>query len=45
MATGLPSLTSEPTYQKLQAYFNANGNNLNIKAMFDSDPTRFDKFR
>lgn len=41
----LPHLTKEPTYQKLQEYFNANGNNLNIKALFDSDPARFEKFR
>lgn len=41
----LPSLTSEPTYQKLQAYFNANGEGLNIKALFEGDPARFDKFR
>lgn len=40
----LPHLTKEPTYQKLQEYFNANGNNLNIKALFESDPARFDKF-
>ncbi|XP_031625977.1 glucose-6-phosphate isomerase [Contarinia nasturtii] len=40
----LPPLTKEPAYQKLQEWFNANGNNLNIKAMFDSDPARFEKF-
>lgn len=44
MAAALPSLTNEPTYQKLQAYFDANGKNLQIKALFDSDQTRFDKF-
>lgn len=41
----LPSLTSEPTYQKLQQWYNANGQNLNIKALFDKDPARFNKFR
>jgi len=40
----LPHLTTEPTFQKLQEYFNANSNNLNIKALFDSDPARFEKF-
>lgn len=41
----LPPLTKEPAYQKLQEWFNANGKNLNIKALFESDPARFDKFR
>lgn len=41
----LPLLTKEPTYQKLQEWYNANGQNLNIKALFDSDPARFNKFR
>lgn len=43
--SALPSLTKEPTYQKLQEWFNANGNNLNIKSLFESDPARFDKYR
>lgn len=43
--SALPPLTKEPTYQKLQEWFNANGNNLNIKSLFESDPARFDKFR
>nr|AHB50478.1 glucose-6-phosphate isomerase [Mayetiola destructor] len=42
--SALPSLTKEPTYQKLQEWFNANGKTLNIKSLFESDPARFDKF-
>lgn len=45
MATALPSLTTEPSWQKLQEYFNANGNKINIKQLFESDAGRFNKFR
>lgn len=41
----LPQLTTEPTYQKLQQYFNENGNKINIKNLFENDPARFEKFR
>lgn len=41
----LPLLTTDPAYQKLQQYFNENGEKINIKALFESDPTRFDKYR
>lgn len=41
----LPPLTTEPTYQKLQEYFDQNGQSINIKELFESDPGRFDKFR
>lgn len=41
----LPLLTTEPAYQKLQQYFNENGQNINIKNLFENDPARFDKYR
>lgn len=41
----LPLLTTEPAYQKLQEYYNANGQNINIKNLFESDAARFDKYR
>ena len=40
-----PQLTSEPSYQKIQQYFNENGGKINIKNLFDQDPARFSKFR
>lgn len=44
MATPLPLLTAEPTYQTIQQYFNEYGQKLNIKELFDADPNRFNKF-
>lgn len=43
--SGKPSLTSDPVYQKIQQYYNQNGEKINIKQLFESDPARFDKFR
>jgi len=40
----LPQLTEEPTWQKLQQYFNENGQKINIKDLFTSDGSRFEKF-
>lgn len=40
-----PQLTTEPAWQKVQQYFNANGPKLNIKNLFEQDPERFSKFR
>lgn len=41
----LPLLTTEPAYQKLQQYFNENGQKINIKNLFENDPARFEKYR
>ncbi|XP_051808093.1 glucose-6-phosphate isomerase a [Acanthochromis polyacanthus] len=38
------ALTEDPTFQKLQQWFKANGGGLNMRAMFDGDPERFNKF-
>lgn len=43
--SGLPLLTTEPTYQKIQQYFNENGKKINIKTLFEQDAGRFEKFR
>lgn len=40
-----PELTTEPVYQKIQQYYNQNGAKINIKSLFEQDPSRFDKFR
>lgn len=38
-------LTSEPTWQKLQDYYNQTGKNLVIKNLFAQDANRFNKYR
>ncbi|XP_035810845.1 glucose-6-phosphate isomerase-like [Amphiprion ocellaris] len=38
------ALTEDPTFQKLQQWFKANGGGLNMRAMFDGDLERFNKF-
>ncbi|KAL7303986.1 hypothetical protein TKK_0003641 [Trichogramma kaykai] len=38
-----PKLCEEPTWKKLQDYFNANGAKINISKLFQEDPARFDK--
>lgn len=43
--SGKPLLTTEPAFQKIQNYFNANGDKINIKNLFDSDSGRFEKYR
>ena len=43
--SGLPLLTTEPAYQKLQQYYNENGSKININDLFAKDAGRFDKFR
>lgn len=45
MAGALPILTQEPTFKKLQEYFNAHNNDLIIKDLFAADPKRFNRFR
>lgn len=40
-----PLLTTDAVYQKIQKYYNDNGEKLNIKSLFDQDPKRFEKFR
>lgn len=42
--TPKPELTTEPVYQKIQQYYNQNGAKINIKSLFEQDPSRFDKF-
>lgn len=39
-----PLLTTDPAYQKIQQYFDANGAKINIKQLFESDSKRFDKY-
>ncbi|XP_037834354.1 glucose-6-phosphate isomerase a [Kryptolebias marmoratus] len=38
------ALSADPNFQKLQQWYRANGGSLNMRAMFDSDPERFEKF-
>lgn len=45
MAGPLPLLTTEAVYKKLQEYYQANGEKLNIKELFAQDAERFNKFR
>lgn len=45
MAGPLPLLTTEAVYKKLQEYYQANGNTINIKELFAQDADRFNKFR
>ena len=42
---GRGSLTSDEAYKALQAYFEANGNDINIAKLFSEDQDRFNKFR
>ncbi|XP_063702399.1 glucose-6-phosphate isomerase [Culicoides brevitarsis] len=42
--SGKPQLTKDAVWQKIFAYFQANGTKINIKEMFDKDPKRFEKF-
>jgi glucose-6-phosphate isomerase len=37
-------LTELPSYLKLKEYFYSDGKKLNIQKLFDSDPSRFEKF-
>jgi len=41
---GRPKLTDEPTWQKLQQYYNDNGSKINIYQLMKENPNRFDKF-
>jgi len=45
MAGALPPLNQEPTFQKLQEYYDKQGKDLNIKDLFVKDPKRFSKYR
>ena len=45
MASTLPDLTEEPTYQALKSYFEENGKQLSMRKLFESDSERFKKFR
>lgn len=38
-------LTNDPSFQKLQQWYQANGATLNMRQMFDADNDRFSKFR
>ncbi|KDR22253.1 Glucose-6-phosphate isomerase [Zootermopsis nevadensis] len=42
---GRPKLANEPTWQKLQQYYNNNGSRINIYELMKKDPNRFDNFR
>ncbi|MEQ2166186.1 hypothetical protein GOODEAATRI_025295, partial [Goodea atripinnis] len=39
------ALSADPNYKNLEQWYRTNGNNLKMRAMFDSDPERFRKFR
>jgi glucose-6-phosphate isomerase len=41
---GRPKLTDEPTWQKLQQYYNDNGSKINIYQLMKGNSNRFDKF-
>lgn len=43
--SGKSQLTKDPVWQKIFAYFTANGTKINIKELFDKDPKRFEKYR
>jgi glucose-6-phosphate isomerase len=38
-------LTSEPTWQQLQDFYDKNSSKLVIKDLFEQDPNRFKNFR
>lgn len=38
------TLRKDPAYQKLQEYYNANADKINILQLFQEDPDRFNKF-
>ncbi|XP_013889759.1 glucose-6-phosphate isomerase isoform X2 [Austrofundulus limnaeus] len=38
------ALSADPNFQKLDQWYRANGSSLSMRAMFDSDPERFEKF-
>jgi hypothetical protein len=42
---GRPKLADEPTWQKLQQYYNNNGSKINIYGLMKTNPNRFDNFR
>jgi hypothetical protein len=42
---GRPKLADEPTWQKLQQYYNNNGSKINIHGLMKNNPNRFDNFR
>lgn len=39
-----PGLTTDPVWKQIEQYYQANGSKLKIKALFDADPKRFEKF-
>lgn len=39
------ALNADPNFKKLEQWYRSNANSLNMRAMFDSDPDRFGKFR
>lgn len=43
--SGKPLLTTEASWQKIQQYYNENGDKIVIKDLFAKDASRFDKFR
>ncbi|XP_008410119.1 glucose-6-phosphate isomerase a [Poecilia reticulata] len=38
------ALNADPNFQKLEQWYRANGGSLNMRAMFESDQQRFEKF-
>lgn len=45
MADPLKMLTTEPVYKELQALYDQQGKDINMKNLFDKDPERFNKYR
>lgn len=39
------NLKEDPAYKKLQEFYNANSEKINIQQLFQQDPDRFNKFR
>jgi hypothetical protein len=42
---GRPKLRDEPTWQKLQQYYNDNGSKINIYQLMKENQNRFDNYR
>jgi hypothetical protein len=42
---GKLKLVDEPSWQKLQQYYQDNGNKINIYELMKTNPNRFDNFR
>lgn len=44
-AAAIMALTADANFQKLKQWHEANGASLNMRALFESDPERFGRFR